>query len=135
VDHIAIAVEDLTESARMFGLLLGAEPLWEREVADQQVRVVMFRIGEVKVELMAGTAPESTVSRFVAERGPGLHHVCYAVDDLPATIERLRDEGLDILGTGEDVGVEGRPVVFVHPRSTGGVLTEFIEGSDAPGEG
>ena len=68
------------------------------------------------------------MTTFVARKGPGLHHVCYAVADLQGALARVREEGFEVLGSGRDVGVEGRPVAFLHPRTTGGVLTEFIEG-------
>lgn len=128
VDHIAVAVADLEAAVERYTSLLGAPPAWRAESTQQQVRVAVFTAGPVKIELMEGTDRASTVARFVAERGEGLHHVCYAVDDLKGAVDRARAAGFEVVGTGEEIGVEGRPVAFLHPRSTGGVLTEFIEG-------
>ena len=130
VDHVAVAVEDLDQAVDLFRRLLGVEPAWEAESTEQKVRVQVFELGGVKIELMEGTDPESTVSKFVERKGPGLHHICYAVDDIKAALARASGEGFQVLGTGDDIGVEGRPVAFLHPGSTGGVLTEFIEGTE-----
>ena len=128
VDHVAIAVADLEEASTLFARLLGMSPVWVREFPEQEVRVAMFRVPGVKIELLQGTNPLSAVARFVQKRGPGLHHICYAVKDLKSTLARLAEEGIKPLGAGDETGVEGRPITFLHPKSTGGVLTEFIEG-------
>lgn len=130
VDHVAVAVEDLDAATDLFRRLLGVDPAWSAESEEQKVRVQVFDLGGVKIELMEGTDPASTVSKFVEKKGPGLHHICYAVNDIKGALARAESEGFTLLGTGEDIGVEGRPVAFLHPKSTGGVLTEFIEGSD-----
>lgn len=133
VDHLAVAVPDLEEGIRLFSALLGIEPVWIRTVEEQRVRVAMFRMGDTGLELIEGTDPDSTVSKFVARRGAGLHHVCFVVDDLQDALERTRADGFQIVGQGGEIGVEGRPVAFLHPRSTGGVLAEFIEGVEGEG--
>ncbi|MFO7769614.1 MAG: methylmalonyl-CoA epimerase [bacterium] len=130
VDHVAIAVADLDGAADLFTRLLGVDPAWSAESTEQGVRVEVFDLGGVKIELMEGTDPASTVARFVEKRGQGLHHICYAVGDIQTALARVSDEGFEVLGSGDDIGVEGRPVAFLHPKSTGGVLTEFIEGRD-----
>ncbi len=131
IDHLAVAVESLDAGVELFRRLLGRDPEWIRTAGDQEVHVAMFNLGGVKLELLEPTGTDSSVARFLQKRGPGLHHICFAVDDLAATLERLGSVGFEILGTGEEVGVEGRPVAFLHPRSSGGVLTEFIEGVEA----
>lgn len=131
VDHLAVAVTSLEGAMSLFSRLLGFEPEFVRTSEAQRVRVAVYDLGGSKLELMEGTDAGSTVARFVLKKGPGLHHVCYAVDDLKAALERLRQEGFEVLGTGDDVGIEGRPVAFLHPRSTGGVLTEFIQAETA----
>lgn len=130
IDHFAVAVKDLDESVDLFSRLLGIEPLWCRESEEFKVRIAAFQIGDVKLELLEGSTPDSTVSRFLSKHGPGLHHVCYAVKDLKATLKRLESEGFELIGSGDDIGVEGRAVSFVHPKSSGSVLTEFIEWPD-----
>jgi methylmalonyl-CoA/ethylmalonyl-CoA epimerase len=133
IDHLAVAVENLDAGVALFRELLGRDPEWIRTAEEHEVRVAMFNLGGVKLELVEPTGPDSSVAHFLQKRGPGLHHVCYAVDDLAATLDRLESAGFEVLGSGEDIGVEGRPVAFLHPRSSGGVLTEFIEGvEDSP---
>jgi methylmalonyl-CoA/ethylmalonyl-CoA epimerase len=127
IDHVAVAVETLDEAVAIFTRLLGSPPAFVRTSEAQQVRVAVWDLEGARLELMEGTAADSTVTKFVAKRGAGLHHVCYAVEDLKGTLERARREGFEVLGTGDDTGVEGRAVAFIHPRSTGGVLTEFIQ--------
>jgi methylmalonyl-CoA/ethylmalonyl-CoA epimerase len=134
VDHLAIAVADLNEAVLLFERLLGVEPAWVRSAPDHDVRIAMFVLGNMKVELLEGISAASTVTQFVETHGAGLHHVCYTVEDLKATVRRLNEGGFELLGTGDERGVEGRPVVFLHPGSTGGVLTEFIEGEAGRGE-
>jgi methylmalonyl-CoA epimerase len=131
IDHLAVAVNTLDEAMLLFSRLLGIEPEFVRVSDTQRVRVAIYDLGGTKLELMEGTDSESTVARFVLKKGPGLHHVCYAVDDLKTALDRLRQEGFEVLGTGDDIGIEGRQVAFLHPRSTGGVLTEFIQAESA----
>jgi len=130
IDHLAVAVADLDEAVDRFRRLLGIEPAWYGENEEFEVRIALFHVGAVKLELLEGTSPASTVSRFVEKRGPGLHHVCIAVEDLKNTLERVRTEGFEVVGTGEEMGVEGRRVAFVPPKDASGVLIEFIEGFD-----
>jgi len=134
IDHVAVAVTDLEEAVTLFTRLLGAGPVSTGQSERFGVRVAMFALGESMIELLEGTESDSPVSKFVAKKGPGLHHICYAVQDLPGTVRRLEEEGFELLGSGEDTGVEGRRVVFVHPKSSGGILSEFIEGNDTTGE-
>lgn len=127
IHHLAVAVRDLEGAVDQFSRLLGFEPVWQGESLEQAVRVAMFNFGQTKLELLEGTGSESKVARFVEKRGEGLHHICFAVENLKATLERLDKEGFEIIGSGDDIGVEGRPVAFVHPGSSRGVLIEFIE--------
>ncbi len=130
IDHIAVAVADLETATDLFTRLLGRGPVETGESERYGVRVAMFEMGESRIELLAATGPDSTIATFIEKRGPGLHHICYAVEDLKSTLMRLEGEGFALLGSGDDIGVEGRPVAFVHPKSSGGVLSEFIEGLD-----
>ncbi len=130
IDHVAVAVADLEEATALFTRLLGRGPVSTAESEAQRVRVAMFEVGQSKIELLEATDPDSPVARFVARRGPGLHHICYAAADLKGTLKRLETEGFELLGSGDDIGVEGRPVAFVHPKSSGGILSEFIAEED-----
>ena len=127
IDHLAVAVRDLDGAVDQFSRLLGFGPAWQGESQEQAVRAAMFNFGQSKLELLEGTGSDSKVTRFVEKRGEGLHHICFAVENLKATLERLDKEGFEIIGSGDDIGVEGRPVAFVHPGSSRGVLIEFIE--------
>ncbi len=131
LDHVAIAVDDLERAIERYTGLLGTEPEQITASSDFDVRAAIFRSGTVKIELLEGVGPESTVTRFIEKNGPGLHHLCFSVDDLKGTLADLSRDGIEIIGEGDDIGVEGHPVAFVHPASTGGVLIEFIEEPDS----
>ncbi|MFC1499905.1 methylmalonyl-CoA epimerase [Candidatus Zixiibacteriota bacterium] len=127
LDHVAIAVEDLSEAVDIWSRILGSPPDQMETNREFGVRVAIYRLGEVKIELMEGLDPDTTIAKFVEKQGPGLHHLCFSVSDLKETIAGLSLDGFEIIGGGDDIGVEGYPVAFTHPKSTGGVLTEFIE--------
>ena len=131
LDHLAIAVGSLEEATPLFSRILGIEPEWTRSVPEHDVRIAMFDVGGTKVELLEGISTDSSVGRFVEKRGNALHHICFEVDSLDEAMKRLEATGFEFTGSVGDAGVEGRPVAFLHPRSTDGVLTEFIE---RPGE-
>ena len=135
LDHVAIAVDDLERAVERYTGLLGIEPERITTNSDFNVRVAIFRAGAVKIELLEGMGPESAVTRFIEKNGPGLHHLCFTVDDLKGTLAGLSRDGIEIIGGGDDIGAEGHPVAFVHPKSTGGVLMEFIEESDGSTHG
>jgi len=127
LDHVAIAVEDLDSAVEVYNRLLGSPPDQMATSREFGIRAAIYRLGDVKIELMEGLDPGTTIARFVEKQGPGLHHLCFAVPDLEKAIAALSLEGFEIIGGGDDIGVEGYPVAFAHPKSTGGVLTEFIE--------
>jgi methylmalonyl-CoA/ethylmalonyl-CoA epimerase len=131
VDHIGVAVEDLDAAIalheRVYGMAVA-----HREVVDEQgVEAVLLDVGENHVELLAPLGPETTVGRFLAKRGPGLHHVAYQVPDAEAALDALRAQGVALLDETPRTGIRGSRVAFVHPRSSGGVLTEIVQ----PAEG
>ncbi|MFC1530387.1 methylmalonyl-CoA epimerase [Gemmatimonadota bacterium] len=133
--HVAIAVDDLDRVVELYTGLLGTEPEQITTNSDFDVRAAIFRTGQVKIELLEGIGPESAVTRFIEKNGPGLHHLCFSVDDLKGTLADLSRDGIEIIGDGDDIGVEGYPVAFAHPKSTGGVLLEFIEEPDGSTNG
>jgi methylmalonyl-CoA/ethylmalonyl-CoA epimerase len=125
VSHIGIAVETLDKSLPFFRDVLG---LAEVPLDDSDgARIVGLRAGESLVELLEADDPASPIARFVARRGAGIHHICFSVDDLDATLERCRRAGVQIIDEKPRVGAAGRRVAFLHPRSTGGVLVELSE--------
>jgi len=125
VSHIGIAVEALGASLPFFRDVLGLRevPLDDADGAS----IVGLSAGEPLVELLEAHDPDSPIGRFVAKRGAGIHHICFAVDDLDAMIERCRDAGIQLIDDKPRVGAEGKRIVFLHPRSTGGVLVELSD--------
>jgi len=130
IDHLAIAVDDLDAATALwrdrFGLREGAREV----VADQMVEVQMMYAGETRVELICPIADDSPMSGFLSKRGPGLHHVALAVDSCEAAIESAQAGGARMLDESPRVGAHHTRIAFVHPRSSGGVLTELVEGGE-----
>ena len=127
LDHIGIAVRSIAE-ARGFYEKLGLTVESIEEVPEEKVRVAMIRCGEITIELLEATAEDSPVAGFLAKRGPGIHHLCFASTDLTADDARLRAAGVELLRAEPTPGAGGTRVQFVHPRSAGGVLVELAEG-------
>jgi methylmalonyl-CoA epimerase len=100
-------------------------------VSSQGVEAVLLDVGDGHVELLAPLGPDTAVGKYLARKGPGLHHVAYAVDDIDATLERIAAAGIELIDSEARTGIRGSRVAFLHPRSTGGVLTEIVE----PAEG
>jgi methylmalonyl-CoA/ethylmalonyl-CoA epimerase len=131
IDHVGVAVDDLDAAIALheqtYGLVLA-----HREVVEAQgVEAVLLDVGESHVELLRPLRPDTAVGRFLASRGPGLHHVAYAVADIVAALEALRAQGMALIDETPRVGIRDSRVAFVHPRSAGGVLTEIVQ----PAEG
>ncbi len=127
IEHLGIAVSDLTEARALYTSLLDAEPYKRERVADQGVDTLFYRTGESKVELLAATTPASPIARFLERSGPGIHHVAFEVADIRAEMERLRGAGFRLLSDEPTVGADGKWVCFVHPKSAGGVLVELCQ--------
>lgn len=126
VDHVAMAVENLEEATEPY-LLLGFEPGTPELVAEQGVRVRMIEATGARIELLEPTGPETPVGRFLAKRGPGLHHVGLSVEALEPTVEKLRRAGARLIDSEPRVGHGGSRVVFLHPSWANGVLLELVE--------
>ena len=125
VSHIGIAVEALAESLPFFREVLG---LREVELDDADgARIIGLSAGEALVELLEAGDGNSPIARFVAKRGPGIHHICFSVDDLDATLERCRRAGIELIDQKPRIGAEGKRIAFLHPKSTGGVLVELSD--------
>ena len=131
VDHIGVAVDDLDAAIALHEQTYGMAVAHREVVEEQGVEAVLLDAGESHVELLRPLQPDTAVGRFLASRGPGLHHVAYRVDDIDAALDALRDRGLQLLDETPRVGIRDSRVAFVHPRSTGGVLTEIVQ----PAEG
>jgi methylmalonyl-CoA epimerase len=127
IDHLGIAVKSLAAAKGIYEKLgLSVSP--EETVQQEKVRLVMVPVGESRLELLEPTSDDSTIARFIAKRGEGLHHVCMRVPDLVAAIERLKRDGVRLVSDEIKVGAGGHRYVFVHPASAGGVLLELVEG-------
>ncbi|MGH9467268.1 MAG: methylmalonyl-CoA epimerase [Terriglobales bacterium] len=126
LDHLGVAVRDLDAACRVYALL-GIEAEGREEVPHEGVRVAMLPLASGRIELLEPTSPDSTVGRFLAKRGEGLHHVALAVPDLPAAIARLKSSGAKLVNETVQTGAGGHQYVFVHPSSSGGVLLELIQ--------
>lgn len=126
IDHLGIAVKSLAASKAIYEKLgLAISP--EETVEQEQVRLVMIALGESRLELLEPTSESSTIAKFIAKRGEGLHHVCLQVPDLPAAVARLKNDGVRLVSEQIKVGAGGHRYVFIHPSSTGGVLLELVE--------
>jgi methylmalonyl-CoA/ethylmalonyl-CoA epimerase len=131
IDHLGIAVTSIAEGRKLYEAMgLHVEAI--EEVPAEKVRVALIRCGESRIELLEATAPDSPVAKFLATRGPGIHHVCLASDGLEGDDRRLRDAGFEVLRPEPTRGAGGCWVQFVHPRSAGGVLLELSEPGEAP---
>ena len=131
IDHVGVAVEDMDGALALYRDSLGMS-LAHRETVEQQgVDAALLDVGEGHVELLAPLGPDTPVGKYLAKRGPGIHHVAYAVEDIDAELERLREAGLRLIDETPRVGIRNSRVAFVHPAVVGGVLTEIVQ----PAEG
>jgi methylmalonyl-CoA/ethylmalonyl-CoA epimerase len=127
IKHVAIVVEDIQESLHFWQDVLGLQVAHIEEVPDQQSVVAFLDTGAIQVELVEPTTDDSGVARFLQKRGPGLHHLCFEVDDLEQSLEHLRSHGVRLIEDASRHGVGGKQVAFIHPESTKGVLVELYE--------
>ncbi|HKJ35278.1 MAG TPA: methylmalonyl-CoA epimerase [Solirubrobacterales bacterium] len=131
IDHIGVAVDDLDAAITLYSETLGM-PLVHREtVTEQGVEAVLLDVGDGHVELLSPLGDKTPVGKFLEKKGPGLHHVAYAVSDIEATLKQLADDGVALIDETPRTGIRGSKVAFVHPKSTGAVLTEIVQ----PAEG
>ena len=134
IDHVGVAVSDLEAAISLYEGTFGM-PLAHRETVDSQgVEAVLLDVGDSHVELLRPLGSDTVVGRFVAKRGGGLHHVAYRVDDIEATLRDLKAGGVELIDEEPRVGIRGSRVAFLHPRATGGVLTELVEPVTPHGE-
>lgn len=125
IEHIGIAVKDIQESNKLFAKLLNTQHYKMEEVESEGVITSFFQIGEVKIELLQATKPESAIHQYIEKKGEGIHHIAYAVKDVNAELERLKKEGFDAIHHQAKDGADGKVIAFLHPKSTNLVLTEL----------
>ena len=127
LEHLGLAVHNLEAATALYSTLLGAAPYKTEHVASEAVDTVFFRVGGAKIELLAGTSPDSAVAKFLAKKPEGIHHVAFEVDDIRAEMARLKAEGFVLLNEEPKRGADNKLVCFVHPKSAAGVLVELCQ--------
>jgi methylmalonyl-CoA/ethylmalonyl-CoA epimerase len=127
IHHVGVAVADLDTSIELYRRALGAELVHRATSQSEGIDVALLRVGTDEIELMSPLRDDSPVGKFLAKRGPGLHHVAYGVSDIDAALDEARAAGLELVDSQPRIGLNGRRIAFVHPKSLGGVLTEFVE--------
>lgn len=130
INHIGIAVKNLETSMTLYRDVLGMSFEGTEEVTDQRVRVAFFSVGESRIELLEPTTPDSPVARFLEKNGEGVHHVAYQVDDIAAALDELRRTGVRLIDEQPRRGAHGTQIAFLHPKATGGVLTELCQAGE-----
>ncbi len=130
IEHIGIAVKSLQDSNEMYTKLLGKQPYKTEAVASEGVTTSFFEMGDSKIELLEATKEDGPIAKFLEKRGEGIHHIAYAVDDIKAEMNRLKSEGFTILNETPKKGADNKWVVFLHPKTTGGVLIELCQDID-----
>ena len=127
IEHIGIAVKDLKTDSPFWKHILGIEHTHSEKVESEGVLTEIYDTGKGKVELLESLHPDSPVKKFLEDCGPGIHHVCFEVDDIYESIKELKKNNIQVIGDKYRIGAEGYKVVFIHPRSTGGILVELAE--------
>ncbi len=132
IEHIGIAVKDLSASNALFEKLFGQPPYKMEEVASEGVKTSFFKSGPNKIELLEATREDSPIAKYIEKKGEGIHHIAFDVDDIHSEIARLREEGFIVLNETPKKGADNKLVAFLHPKTTNGVLIELCQ--DAPEE-
>lgn len=127
IEHIGIAVKDIVESEKLFAALFDVEPYKQELVEAQQVLTSFLRVGNNKIELLQATSPDSVINKFLAKKGPGIHHIAFAVADIKSEMKRLEAAGFRLLQEKPSLGADNKLVCFLHPKSTSGVLVELVQ--------
>ena len=127
IDHIGIAVNDLDAAVELYGGSFDMAEQHRETVEEQGVEAILLEVGEGHIELIKPLGPDTGVAKFIERNGEGMHHVAYQVDDIDAALQQVRDAGLRLIDEEPRTGIRGSRVAFLHPKSTGGVLTEIVE--------
>jgi len=127
IDHIGVATEDIEGAIALYEGSFGMPVAHRETVQSQGVEAVLLDVGDGHVELLAPLGPDTPVGKFLAKKGPGLHHVAYAVSDIDEALSKLKEAGVDLIDNEPRIGIRDSRVAFLHPKATGGVLTEIVE--------
>ena len=127
IEHIGIAVKDLKAANNLYSKLLNTTPYKTEKVDSENVNTSFFQIGESKIELLEGTSPDSPISKFIENRGEGVHHIAFEVDDIEKEIARLTKEGFQMIHEKPKDGADNKLIAFLHPKSSNGVLIELCQ--------
>jgi methylmalonyl-CoA/ethylmalonyl-CoA epimerase len=127
VEHIGIAVKNIQNSNQLFQRLLGVDPYKSEKVESEAVTTSFFKVGNTKIELLESTTEDSAVAKFIANRGEGIHHIAFEVEDIQKEMARLASEGFQLLNPEPKRGADNKLVVFLHPKSCNGVLVELCQ--------
>lgn len=125
IEHIGIAVENLQESIKYYEEVLGLKCYAVEEVVDQKVKTAFFLVGATKIELLESTSPDGPIGKFITKKGPGIHHIAFAVNNASEALKLAEERGVTLIDKESRKGAEGLDIGFLHPKSTGGVLTEL----------
>ena len=131
VDHIGVAVEDLDASLELYERDYGMKLVHRETVVEQGVEAVLLDVGENHIELLSPTGPNTPVGKFLAKKGPGMHHVAYQVEDIEAALAALKASGLRLIDETPRTGIRNSRVAFLHPATAGGLLTEIVQPAEA----
>ena len=127
IEHIGIAVKDLETAIPLWEKLLGTKCYNIEEVTDQKVKTAFLKIGQTKIELLESTSPEGAIAKFIEKKGEGIHHIAVAVNNIEGALNELENDGVLLIDKAPRAGAEGLSIAFLHPKATGGVLTELCE--------
>jgi methylmalonyl-CoA/ethylmalonyl-CoA epimerase len=127
IDHIGIAVNDLDAAVALYGGSFDMAEQHRETVEEQGVEAILLEVGEGHIELIKPLGPDTGVAKFIERKGEGMHHIAYQVDDIDTALQQVRDAGLKLIDEEPRTGIRNSRVAFLHPKSTGGVLTELVE--------
>ena len=127
IEHIGIAVKDITKSNELFAALFDEEPYKMEEVISEGVMTSFFKVGESKIELLQATNEDSPIAKFIEKKGEGIHHIAFGVEDIDAEIKRLESKGFTMIQKEAKKGADNMMIAFLHPKSTNGVLIELCQ--------
>lgn len=127
LEHIGIAVKDLDASEKLFTALLGVAPYKREEVESEGVMTSFFKVGNVKIELLAATGPESTIAKFIEKKGEGIHHLAFETENIDQHLNQLKNTGFELIHEKSKDGADNKSIAFLHPKSTGSVLVELCQ--------
>ncbi|MBT8190267.1 MAG: methylmalonyl-CoA epimerase [Saprospiraceae bacterium] len=131
IEHVGIAVENIDESEKLFEALFDVEP-YKREIVEaQKVLTSFIRVGNNKIELLQATSEDSVIQKFLEKKGPGFHHIAFAVTDIRSEMKRLKEQGFRLLNESPVDGADNKIVCFLHPKSTNGVLIELVQDKES----